>query len=259
MTDNILNDLPCPVCGGNSIPLDVIDFNRSGGAESRGEYRRPSGIPIYYYLCEQCGFCFAPEICKWSIEEFSERIYNDGYIEVDPNHDKIRPEGNAAKLIQTFDSQKADIKHLDYGGGNGRLSYLLARSGWDSVSYDPFINREVKLEKLDQFNLVTAYEVFEHVPDPDRLMGDLNTLVSDEGIILFSTLLSDGNIMDNQRLSWWYASPRNGHISLYSRKSLALLANRYEFRLGSFSPSFHILYRRIPHWAAHIFEQSRAS
>jgi hypothetical protein len=35
---------------------------------------------------------------------------------------------------------------------------------------------------------------------------------------MFSTLLSDGNIKLGQKLTWWYASPRNGHISLFSRR-----------------------------------------
>lgn len=254
MTQSILNDLPCQICKGNSIPLDVVDFNRSGGAESRREIRRLSGIPIYYYLCKQCGFCFAPEICKWSIDEFSEKIYNEEYIDIDPDHDTVRPNVNFTNLTKAFENQKSHIKHLDYGGGNGQLSYLLAKSGWDSLSYDPFINKEVKMEELGKFNLITAYEVFEHVPDANKLMASLNDLISDDGLIMFSTLISDDNIKENQRLTWWYASPRNGHISLYSKKSLQLLANNYQFNIGHFSPLYHLLYRNIPQWATHIFK-----
>ena len=70
------------------------------------------------------------------------------------------------------------------------------------------------------FDLVTAFEVFEHVPDIDILFTDLQSLVKAEGLILFSTLLSDGEIGRDRPLSWWYASPRNGHISLFSAQSL---------------------------------------
>ena len=38
--------------------------------------------------------------------------------------------------------------------------------------------------------------------------------------MLFSTALSDGGLARNQRLRWWYASPRNGHISLFSHRSV---------------------------------------
>jgi hypothetical protein len=40
--------------------------------------------------------------------------------------------------------------------------------------------------------------------------------------VLFSTLLSDGEIVRGRPLRWWYAAPRNGHISLFSAQSLRL-------------------------------------
>lgn len=249
----MLEDLPCTICGGVCIPLDVIDFNRSGGAETRGDFRPLSGIPIYYYLCKQCSFCFAPEISKWSLNDFSEKIYNEEYIEVDPDHEKVRPEENAAGLIKMFKGKEKYIKHLDYGGGNGLLSNLIKKSGWDSLSYDPFINKEVNIKELESFNLITAFEVFEHVPDVNDLMSQLDSLLKEDGIILLTTLFSDGNIEQNHRLSWWYASPRNGHISLFSKNSLYTLAGKYRFQVASFSSGFHVLYRRIPLWAAHMF------
>jgi hypothetical protein len=70
--------------------------------------------------------------------------------------------------------------------------------------------------------------------------------------VLFSTLLSDGNIHPNQRLSWWYASPRNGHISLFSRNALTLLAQSKQFNFGSFNSGFHALYTTVPSWASHL-------
>jgi hypothetical protein len=47
------------------------------------------------------------------------------------------------------------------------------------------------------FDLISAFEVFEHV-----------------------------NIRSGRRLDWWYASLRNGHISLYSRKKAAFRRSR---------------------------------
>lgn len=129
------------------------------------------------------------------------------------------------------------------------------KSQWKSTSYDPFINFETNLEALGKFNLITAYEVFEHVPDIDNLMAQLSLLLDKQGMILFSTLLSDGNIKANQRLNWWYAAPRNGHISLFSQASLSLLAKKYQFTLASYSTGFHVMFKQIPTWAAHLFKQ----
>ena len=215
-----------------------------------------AGIPVYYYLCDYCGFCFSPELYSWPIEDFKTKIYNDDYITVDPDYVDLRPRQNSVNIAKMFINHKSMIRHLDYGGGSGLFSQLMCDQGFDSLSYDPFIDGKLKSQDLGKFNLITAFEVFEHVPSVDELKNDLSSLLTDDGIILFSTLLSDENIKRHQRLTWWYASPRNGHISLYSRKSLTIIAAREKLSFGSFSAGFHAYWRTVPTWASHIIKLS---
>lgn len=242
----------CPICNGECSLLDVMDLNKSCAVQG-SKIPALTGIPVYYSLCSQCSFCFAPELAAWSLEQFEEHIYNDEYVHVDPEYLEVRPKANAANLIAMFKDKAHSIRHLDYGGGSGVLANILNESGWQSVSYDPFVDRNVEIEQLGKFDIITSYEVFEHVPDAQELMANLASLLSPNGIILFSTLLSDGNIQPNQRINWWYAAPRNGHISLYSRKSLELLAQKYGFNLGSFSAGFHIFFTQVAPWTSHLF------
>ncbi len=242
---------PCPVCDSDSAPLDVVDFNKSCD-EPRGYYLPLSGIPIYYFLCPQCGFCFAPEMYKWDITEFENKIYNSDYVKVDPDYVETRPKSNAKFLIDIIGNKSTRIKHLDYGGGDGLLSKLLKDTGWQSTSYDPFVNRDVSLNSLGKFDLITAFEVFEHVPQVKKLVADLSSLLVDNGVVLFSTLLSDKEIEAQKRITWWYASPRNGHISLFSQKSLQILCAQENFQLGSFSSGFHAIWKKVPSWASHF-------
>lgn len=241
----------CPVCGGACSLLDVVDFNKSC-EEARGKFLKLAGIPVYYVLCSNCGFCFAPQIATWKLEEFEERIYNDDYILVDPDYLESRPRTDATNLISMFQDRAHSIKHLDYGGGKGVLSNLLREANWQSVSYDPFVDRNIRVDQLGKFDLITAYEVFEHVPDIRELMSNIKSLLLPGGLLLFSTLLSDENIKPNQRITWWYASPRNGHISLFSRKSLLILAKNHGFNFGSYSNGFHAFFTKVPPWADHL-------
>jgi SAM-dependent methyltransferase len=245
------HNLLCSVCGGTCSLLDVVDFNKSC-EEARGRFLDLAGIPVYYALCSECGFCFAPELMTWKLEEFEKKIYNDEYVLVDPDYVETRPRSNAANLISMFGDRAHSIKHLDYGGGSGFLVKLLRESNWQSISYDPFVDRNLSIEKLGKFDLITAFEVFEHVPDVQELMSNLCSLLSPNGLVLFSTLISDGNIHSNQRICWWYASPRNGHISLFSKRSLSILAQNSGLNFGSFSEGFHVLCTKIPAWADHI-------
>ena len=245
----------CAICGARGVLLDVVDLNKSCEG-ARGKFLELAGIPVYYAMCRACGFCWCPELHDWPLTKFEEYIYNDDYVLVDPDYLETRPKANAGMLRSTFPNLPSDVRHLDYGGGNGLLSKLLRESNWDSRSYDPFVDKTVRLEELGKFDFITAFEVFEHVPNVQRLLSDLNALLSNDGLLLFSTLLSDGNIQPNQRLSWWYASPRNGHISLFSRNALFRLGQSGNFKFGSFSAGLHVFFRAIPTWANHLARSS---
>lgn len=245
--------MTCPVCQGTAPLLAAVDFNKTC-EEIRGLRLPPSGVSVRYHLCDRCGFCFAPELFTWSFEQFERQIYNDDYGEVDPDYKRVRPLANAGLVDQLFG--KARISHLDYGGGSGLLSETLRQQGWNSRSYDPFVDRDVRVADLGKFDLVTAFEVFEHVPDIGALFDDLRMLVGPDGVILFSTLLSDGEIGRGRPLDWWYASPRNGHISLFSKESLRLCLNRAGFNHASASANLHLAYGSVPVWAAHVLGPS---
>lgn len=238
----------CPICYFGCDPFDSVDLNKSC-EEENGKFLPDSGMLVTYYRCANCGYCFCPEICAWSMDEFAERIYNEQYLDIDPDYVGRRPRSNGDVLATMFAGLPPTVAHLDYGGGNGFMSRVLREYGWNSSSYDAFVERGSSIEGLGKFDLITAFEVFEHVPDPNGLMRDITFLLKEDGILLFTTMVSDASIPGDGTLGWWYAAPRNGHISLFSRRSLATLANRYGFKFGSFSDLFHIFSRESPAWA----------
>lgn len=91
-----------------------------------------------------------------------------------------------------------------------------------------------------------------YVPDPRKPLDDLAKMLDDDGLLFFSTELSDGRVQRHRRIDGWYVSPRNGHISIYSRESLRRLAERAGFRCFTLLDSLHVFWRNTPAWAAHI-------
>ncbi len=236
------------------MPLGTVDFNKSC-EEARGTYLPTSGRQVQYVICAACDFCFAPGFAAWTPADFQREIYNAGYLSADPDHAEVRPGANAESLLATFGDRGRSIRHLDYGGGAGLLSTLLTQAGWDSTSYDPFFDRCVQLDTLGTFRLITCYEVFEHVPDVQQLAANLSSLLDTDGLILFSTLVSDGQLQRGEPMNWWYAAPRNGHISLHSSKSLGVLAGQQGFSVASFSAGLHVFWRQdFPQWASHLLK-----
>lgn len=249
----------CPVCAGRWSLFDVVDFHKSC-LEERSQFVPLCGVPIYYGRCKDCGFIFSPQMHRWSDAEFAERVYNEQYVLVDPDFVEIRPAGFADLIWKSFGDKTGLIRHLDFGGGSGLLSATLKARGMDSASYDPFHGEHESLPD-GKFNFISAFEVFEHASRIDRLMTQLVELADEDCAIVFSTLLTDGRVDEFRRLQWWYAAPRNGHVSLYSRRSLEVLGQRWGLQFGSFagvSGNLHAFWRGRPAWA-HFIDQLAAA
>jgi SAM-dependent methyltransferase len=240
----------CLICASPARSLAYLDFNKTC-EDGKGPIFPKAGIPVEYLQCSGCGFIFAPMFQAWSLKDFETWIYNKDYPLTDPDYLTARPAVSANAIQYIFGDKKERIRHLDYGGGNGEMSRQLKALGWDSSSYDPFADPDVDVTSLGKFDLITAVEVIEHVPDPQQFMQAVMQFLADDGVIVISTLLSDHSFQPGG-LDWWYASPRNGHISLYSQNSLGELGRRHGFEHRSFN-HLQLLNRKIPSWAPEMF------
>jgi SAM-dependent methyltransferase len=240
---------PCKCCHAPALPYGVVDFHKNCESRRR-QVLGISGVPIYYHRCPVCQFIFTTAFDHFTNEDFLQHIYNPEYLLVDPEYQEARPRRDAAFLCRLF----SDIKPrriLDYGGGHGLLAELLRVEGFSQAeTYDPFVPYYAARPR-GRFDCVVCFEVVEHSTNPARIFAELSDLVTDPGLILVSTLLQPAEI-DQLGLNWWYAAPRNGHVSLYSRTSLEKLVHPLGFQLGSFNDSLHVLIRELPDFARHF-------
>jgi 2-polyprenyl-6-hydroxyphenyl methylase/3-demethylubiquinone-9 3-methyltransferase len=230
--------------------LGEVDFNKS--CEDRRQVALPrSGLSIPYHRCGDCGFAFTVAFDGFTAADFHAHIYNEEYVSVDPDFVEVRPRHNAELVSQRILAGSAERSVLDYGGGNGLMSRLLRDRGITRAqSYDPFYAGSAR--PSTRFDLVTCFEVMEHTTTPYETMRDLRWFMQDRGMIVFSTLLQPASFA-SEGLAWWYASPRNGHVSLYSRESLNALTKRLGVSWASFNDVLHVAYRKkLPQWAAHL-------
>jgi hypothetical protein len=242
------NPVACKVCGTPSELFGVVDFHKSC-EEARGRRLTLSGCPVYYRRCEQCGFAFTDAFDGWSQEDFQQRIYNADYVLVDPDFVEVRPTGNARLIAKSFADSRATMRVLDYGGGAGLLAERLRAEGFDAATYDPFSQFNTLPD--ERSDLITCFEVMEHVPWPRETVRTMDGLLKEEGAILFSTFVQP-EAFEREGVGWWYAAPRNGHISLYSTAALAILFKPLGMRVVSFNAALHMAYRRVPAFARHL-------
>jgi hypothetical protein len=242
LTQTRLNPVTaCKLCGADSLPFDIIDFNRSCGGFTLTD---ASAIPIVYRRCSECEFIFTDCFDDFTPDMWRKYVYNEGYSRVDPEYKTVRPRINAHMLRTLLSGRKHSTIGLDYGGGNGTTSALLRSQGWVFDSYDPFDQTNMDAGRIGKYNFCSAIEVFEHSPNPIGSLQDILSKVSGgQTVIMIGTSLTDGVITDMLRLSWWYAAPRNGHVSLYSSKSLKTMASRFNLEFFTHGRGPHFLFR----------------
>lgn len=231
----------CPICRNKAIQVCTKELNISCGDYFEGRRLFPLNIGKTSLLqCNTCGFALFPEMHKWSIKNFADRIYNNKYLIADAPFEFERPLRIAKHIRESFEP----CNLIDFGGGRGVLADQLCSDGFHAVVYDPFhaSNKELPTWQAD---IVTAFEVVEHVANQVELFLTLNKLCKPGGMIVFSTLLSDGVDLSKD---WYYASPRNGHISFHTSESLVAVCAQVGLEVIPSASGVHTAVKKLPNF-----------
>jgi hypothetical protein len=207
-----------------------------------------SGIPVYYYKCIDCGLLFTTVFDNELPADWARYIYNDEYYsKVDTDYEELRPRQSFELMTGICKKMPASgpVRGLDYGGGNGRLSQLLKQQGIDYLTYDPYGKSDLDESQDRKANVISAFEVLEHTANPAETFADMLRFADDRVIFVASTQVSDGRL-DSGVLGWEYIAPRSGHVTIYTRRSLQLLAQRYALDYMPVTRGLHIMSRGIP-------------
>ncbi|NJS37154.1 MAG: class I SAM-dependent methyltransferase, partial [Brachymonas sp.] len=223
------NSCTCKVCGGAAAQFGACDVNQGGPP---GAAPRPAlGQEISYFRCESCGLIFTNQLDDWGRHDFAAYIYNEGYVEVDPDYVRDRPMANAQMLLNLLRtlpiSHQPPLRLLDFGAGSGLLAQQLIAQGIEASSHDPYgLASALDLNNLPKhsYDVVCAFEVLEHSADQLDTLAQLKSQLKPGGLAVISTLLQPYDIAQ-QRCNWWYCAPRNGHITLFSASALTHALN----------------------------------
>lgn len=235
----------CKVCLAETTLFDVVDFNRSCHPDNY-----PAGLagtPVFYYRCGECGFLYTRAMDEFTDAEWRQFVYNDYYYEtLDPEYELRRPSLNAelvASVCAKMDRRV--LRGIDYGGGGGALAKLLCERGYTYHTHDPYDASDAPAEAVGQCTVLSAFEVLEHTCNPAETLEDMLKWAAPAFLAIVSTQCSEGLVDDAKRLSWTYSAPRNGHVSIYTRRSLSLLVARFGLEHVAISRGTHIFGRDL--------------
>jgi 2-polyprenyl-3-methyl-5-hydroxy-6-metoxy-1,4-benzoquinol methylase len=214
----------CKICSSNSGPFS--------GAEILNKYK------IQYFKCPECGFIQTEEPF-WLEEAYSE-VINRSDIGLIARNIVL---SNTTKIILKFLFGK-NKKFLDYGAGYGVFVRLMRDFGFDFYWTDKFSDnlfaKDFEADLTGKYELLTAYEVFEHLVQPAE---ELEEMLKHSDSILFSTFLVPAS--NPKPGEWWYYAPDHGqHIALYSKKSLEVLAKKFNLNLYTNGKNLHLFSKK---------------
>jgi len=191
---------------------------------------------VAYFRCPRCG-SIQTEEPYWLDEAYSSAIseLDLGSVSRAVDNSKL----TESLLVTSFD---CNAQFVDYGAGYGILVRMMRDRGFDFYFYDTYADNlfakgfEAE-EPRGQYELLTAFEVFEHLVDP---LKEIDRMTQYSRNLFFSTLLIPPNVPKPGE--WWYYSFELGqHLTLYTRAALEEIARKFNLHLATDGVGYHLL------------------
>lgn len=184
---------------------------------------------FHLYRCQNCHLAFSNLIPE---EDLLSRVY-DQY----GRNDYLSPitVQRYRDLLTEFESFRQNNKLLDIGCGNGFFLDEALKSGWKACGTE-YADKAIKinedkgikmfrgdLSSIDfgdlKFDVITSFEVLEHLPDPASHLKKLTGLLRKGGLLYLTTPNFDSL---NRRLlkNKWNVISYPEHLCYFNKKSL---------------------------------------
>ncbi|KKT25826.1 MAG: Methyltransferase type 11 [Parcubacteria group bacterium GW2011_GWA2_43_9b] len=225
----------CPICGSGRNKF----------------FCAPNGFDIYD--CQNCGVGFVWPIAGDSADIYRAEYFNGGLADnrnnkfgyVDYEEDKRAMAGTFLTYLERVARYIVAGRMIDIGTATGYFLDLAKAKGWltggvEISAYAAAIARDKghkmflgdvgDLAACEQYDVVTMWDVLEHLPNPKKYLEDVNKILILGGLVAINTI---------DRGSWWakllgqrwqaIAPPE--HLFYFSAGSLKILLEQNGFEI----------------------------
>ena len=200
---------------------------------------------IGFYECSGCG-SLQTEEPYWLEESYADqrRVLDIGSA---MRVERLRTITGMLSRILKFNS---DAKLLDWGGGDGLFVRMLRDDGLNAYHWDTYSENiyaaGFERDANEHYDLVTSFEVFEHLPYPKQEIEQMFSV--SKGALFIST-----GIYAKQGPDWEYLNLLTGrHVFFYSRKAISLIAEKYGYQFEIFSGCILFYHQPMSSWAIQL-------
>lgn len=223
----------CPLCSGSSLVRHIVVAHDTD---------RPSEMTVLQ--CTSCDFAWQWPIVRGAEESLQFFRKNYAASEGGSYFDKTSKRELCVLEIEFVNSLVAERGSLlDVGSGDGTFAEVASEQGWNSCGVDPagpekdessdgkrfrLLNGAVSdLEEDARFDVITLWDVVEHLERPLELIADCRKRLAPDGWLVLET----GNFQSTGRVlagkGWWCY--QNDHRWYFTPKSLREMLKRLGF------------------------------
>ncbi|MES2568235.1 MAG: class I SAM-dependent methyltransferase [Bacteroidota bacterium] len=191
---------------------------------------------IDYFKCPNCDFLQTQE------PTWLDRAYSSAIAPLDIGligRNRAFSDLTERLLLTFFDEAKT---YVDFGAGYGVFVRMMRDKGFDFKWSDMhcenvFAKHFEEADMNKHHDVITAFEVFEHLPNP---VEELGVVLKNSEVLIFSTDITYNKQPDFN--SWWYRSPHSGqHVSFFTEKSLHILASKFNKHFYTNGSDYHFI------------------
>jgi hypothetical protein len=212
--------VPADVASSTGQPLEACRL--CGGTLADAFSTRVLGkYSVRYRKCNDC-HSLQTEAPYWLPEAYAENLSS---LDTGAAQRNLRNLAASYAVARIYGASKL----LDLGGGDGLLCRLLRDTGLNCYVKDryavPTYAQGFDSPDFAEPDMVTAFEVFEHLPNPATDLRDF--FATQPQVLLVSTEVYAG-----QGPEWWYISAESGqHVFFYSRQGLLRIGKTFGYRV----------------------------
>lgn len=236
MDEKILKDIRCCVCNNRDIEKFSLKYQKNN---------------FVVVECDNCSFIFIPQYFSKKIsykdykgEEVLEQVrMGNNWLKMQRHLlrfkfiKKYQPEGDLFDLGTGWGHFLSTGRQLGYkvhGIEVSEMPYKYASNELKlPVEHVNFFNMEIKKHAYD---LITMWDVLEHIPDADEVIRRSNLMLKDNGYVILQVPEIDSTIAKLFKEKWNMIG--TGHANYFSKKTIKKLFEDHGFQIEKIKSSF---------------------
>ncbi|MEK6303073.1 MAG: class I SAM-dependent methyltransferase [Acidobacteriota bacterium] len=201
--------------------------------------------------CEKCGLCYVAEsVSSIELTDYYDEAYysgarNKGYSDYVGSRNARKAHFRSLLPVLRRYLPSGDVRVLDIGCAAGFFLEVAQEAGWKAqgIELSPYMSEYARhslgldvltgrLEEIDfgeaRFELVTMWDVIEHLADPLAAIRRAHSLLAPGGLIAISTGDIGGATARIYDRRWALLAPP-GHLFYFSRRTLFAMLRQAHF------------------------------